>query len=244
MGTVFHVRALARVGSTSDELLRLARDGAPHGTVVTAREQEAGRGRVGRRWDSPPGNLYLSALLRLGLPLARTAELSFVAALAVADAVDCFLPGRARLKWPNDVLVDGAKIAGILVEQTEGFAIVGIGLNVAHCPTRTAYPVTSLAREFHGGLLPLPAPARGGEADLQLARTALLNALGIHLDRWLADGFPPIRAHWLARAHPPGTPLSVGTTEGAFVTIDAHGALLLDAPGGRVRIVGGEVQLR
>ncbi|MEO9189575.1 MAG: biotin--[acetyl-CoA-carboxylase] ligase, partial [Acetobacteraceae bacterium] len=88
---MFDVRIFGTVGSTSDEALRLAREGAAHGTVVVAREQTAGRGRVGRHWVSPPGNLYLSVLLRLGLPPVRIAEASFVTALAVAEMVDVFL---------------------------------------------------------------------------------------------------------------------------------------------------------
>lgn len=235
---MFDVRIFGSVGSTSDEVLRLARQGAAHGTVVVAREQTAGRGRVGRHWVSPPGNLYLSVLLRLGLPPVRIAEASFVTALAVADMVDVLLPVRASLKWPNDVLVSGAKIAGILVEQAEGVAIVGIGVNVAHCPTGTAYPVTSLATEGSRGF------RDAGEVTVDAVRDALLTALAARLNAWLAHGFPPIRADWLARAHAPGTPLRAGTVEGTFATLDADGALLLDTDSGRRRILGGEVQPR
>jgi len=226
----FHVIEYDSVGSTSDEALRLARRGAAHGTVVTAREQTAGRGRAGRKWDSPPGNLYLSVLLRLDLPPARIAELSFVAALAVADMVDAVLPGSACLKWPNDVLVEGAKVAGILVEQIEGVVIAGIGVNIAHSPSGTAYLVTSLV----------------GRASLTVAqaRDLLLAVLSRRLDAWLAGGFPPIRADWLARAHPPGTALRAGSIDGTFVTLDADGALLLDTKQGRRRVVAGEVQPR
>src|ERR1700744_3471109 len=121
-----------RIGSTNDEARRLAKEGAPHGTVVHADEQTAGRGRMAHKWFSPPGNLYVSILLRTGEPAARTAELSFLAALAVADTAGARLPRqtRAMLKWPNDVLVSGAKIAGILLEQVDDATIMGIGLNV------------------------------------------------------------------------------------------------------------------
>ncbi|MEO8714783.1 MAG: biotin--[acetyl-CoA-carboxylase] ligase [Acetobacteraceae bacterium] len=262
---MFTLVALDSVGSTSDEVLRLAREGAPHGTVVTAREQTAGRGRAGRGWDSPPGNLYLSVLLRLDLPPRRIAELSFVAALAVADTVDAFPPARATLKWPNDVLVGGAKIAGILVEHAEGVAIVGMGVNVAHCPAGTAYRVTSLLQEaarapqdtvmpglgpgihvFAGGQKDVDTRIRGHDGSnlIGASRTTLLNALFRRLDTWLTHGFPAIRADWLVRAHAPGTPLRAGETDGTFATIDTDGALLLDTPNGRVRIVGGEVQRR
>ncbi len=260
---MFDVRLYDSVGSTNDEARLLAREGAAHGTVVTAREQIAGRGRQGRGWASPPGNLYLSAVLRLELPLARIAELSFVAALAVADAVDAVLPaGRlSTLKWPNDVLVDGAKIAGILIEQAERATIVGIGVNIGHHPANTPYPVTSLAACVPS---PLPPPARGGGEDRQsvgeppplagggrgrgyeaptvdAVRGHVLAALGRWLHIWRIHGFAPVRTDWLARAHPPGTMLRAHQAEGAFAGLDADGALLLDTPDGRRRIVAGEV---
>lgn len=231
---MFDVRMYGSAGSTSDEARLLAREGAAHGTVVTAREQTAGRGRVGRSWASPEGNLYLSVLLRLGMAPARLPELSFVAGLAVADMADGFLPPdrRAALKWPNDVLVGGAKIAGILVEQADDATIVGIGVNVAHCPEGTAYPVTSLRA------------AMNAPPNVDETRTALLVALNTRLGTWLAHGFVPIRADWLARAHPLGTRLRADTIEGAFAGLDPDGALLLDTTEGRRRIVAGDVQLR
>jgi len=120
--------------STNDEARRLADSGAPHGTVVQALQQTGGRGRRGRTWISPPGNLYASFVLRLVCPAIRHGEIGFVMALAVADAVDAAAGhGCARLKWPNDVLLGGAKVAGVLVE-TSGSAIAGVGINIAHAP--------------------------------------------------------------------------------------------------------------
>ncbi len=272
MTSVFDVRHYESLGSTNDEARRLADAGAAHGTVVAAREQTAGRGRVGRSWVSPPGNLYLSVLLRLDLPPARRAELSFVAALAVFDLVDAVLPGsRVMLKWPNDVLVEDAKISGILVEQADAATIVGIGVNVAHCPADTPYPATSLAehlsslsprlrgervgvrgaereRDFSEAPSPQPSPAsgRGGVAgtSVEACRATLLTALATRLDTWLTAGFAPIRADWLARAHPIGTPLRAGQLEGTFAGLDPDGALLLDTGSGRRRIVAGDVILQ
>lgn len=248
----FEVRSYDSLGSTSDEAFRLAREGAPHGTVVIAREQTAGRGRTGRGWQSPPGNLYLSVLLRLDLPTARAAELSFVVALAVAETVDSWLPGRARLKWPNDVLVDGAKIAGILIEQADGVTVLGIGVNVAHCPSGLSYRTTALLPVMLGaGRPPTPfsaedvgARAKREHDDVVRVREALLRVLARRLASWRADGFAPVRAAWLDRAHPVGTRLRTHAAEGSFAGIDADGALLLDTPKGRVRVVGGEVQVR
>jgi BirA family transcriptional regulator, biotin operon repressor / biotin---[acetyl-CoA-carboxylase] ligase len=240
----FDIRFYDSLGSTQDEARRLARAGAQHGTVVTAREQTAGRGRQGRHWASPVGNLYLSILLRLELLPARVAELGFAAPLAVADVVDAFLPSGVTLKWPNDVLVGGAKISGILVEHAEDAAIVGIGLNVLHVPEGAPYPVTSLAA------LPRRADARrslpqAGEVDA--VRGLLLDAFAQRFDAWTSNGFSQTRAEWLRRAHPLGTKLHIstqaGAAEGRFAGIDDSGALLLDTAQGLHRLLVGDVSI-
>ena len=178
---LFSVTHHTLIGSTNDEARRLAAEGAPHGTVVHADEQSSGRGRLARTWVSPPGNLYISIILRTGQPPDRTAELSFVTALAVADTVDALLPARiwARLKWPNDVLVDGAKIAGILLEQVDDATVIGIGLNVLHAPTNIPYKATTIV-------------ASGGIASVDGARDILLDRLAHHLDDWARSGFGPV----------------------------------------------------
>ncbi|MBN8926638.1 MAG: biotin--[acetyl-CoA-carboxylase] ligase [Rhodospirillales bacterium 69-11] len=230
---MFDVRRYDRIGSTNDEARRLAEEGAPHGTVVHADEQTAGRGRLARRWFSPPGNLYLSVLLR-EVPPERLWQLSFLSALAVADAVDALLPShtRAQLKWPNDVLVGGAKISGILIEQAGSAVILGIGINVLVAPQGPAYPTTTLA-------------ASGGIATVDGACSLLLRGLEAWLARWTEGGFPVVREAWLARAHRLGETLHVATSgrsaSGVFVGLDADGALLLDTDAGRVRIVAGDV---
>jgi BirA family biotin operon repressor/biotin-[acetyl-CoA-carboxylase] ligase len=224
-----------KIGSTNDEARRLAQEGAPHGTVVHADEQTSGRGRMAHTWFSPPGNLYVSILLRTGQPASRTAELSFVTALAVADAVDALLPRqtRATLKWPNDVLVSGAKIAGILLEQVDDDAtVVGIGLNVLEAPANVAYKTTTIV-------------ANSGIASVDGARDILLERLGRHLAVWQADGFAAIREQWLERSYPIGTAIRTNSggqpVAGHFAGLDVDGALLLDTPQGRQRIVAGEV---
>lgn len=234
--TTFEVRHYESLGSTNDEARRLAAAGAADGTVVHADEQTAGRGRLARRWFSPPGNLYVSIVLRPQLPAARSVELGFVAALAVADAVDALLPSHTRvsLKWPNDVLVRDGKIAGILLEQDGDAIILGIGVNVLHAPEGVSYKVSTIV-------------GSGGLATVDGTRERLLKALGDWLGVWQQEGFAPVRAAWLARAHPMGTALSVAVGDrlvtGGFAGIDIDGALLLDMPQGRCRIVAGEVQL-
>lgn len=230
----FDVRHYDSIGSTNDEAIRLAREGAPHGTVVHADEQTAGRGRLSRRWSSPPGNLYLSIVLRPDVPLARIAELGFVAALAVADAVDSLLPRQlhATLKWPNDVLVRDGKIAGILLEQVDGALVLGIGVNVLEAPSGVSYQVSTIV-------------GCGGLATVDGAREKLLAALANWFGTWQQEGFAPIRTAWLARAHPVGSTLGVRLGEqfvgGTFAGIDLDGALLLDTPEGQKRIVAGDV---
>ena len=201
MSKPFTVLHYDTIGSTNDEARRLAQEGAPHGTVLHADEQTAGRGRLTQTWFSPPGNLYLSILLRTDTPPARTGEISFLAALAVADAVEALLPRNIRpmLKWPNDVLVNGAKIAGILLEQEHDATILGVGLNVLRSPPNANYKTTTIV-------------ANGGIASVDSARDILLDRLGHHLDAWLADGFGPIRELWLERSYPVG----------AFVRVNAQ----------------------
>ena len=222
------------IGSTNDEARRLAAEGAPHGTVVHADEQTAGRGRLTHKWFSPPGNLYISILLRTGLPTSRTAELSFLAALAVADTVETLLPRQTRvmLKWPNDVLVSGAKIAGILLEQVDDATIMGIGVNVLEAPSNAAYKTTTIV-------------ANGGIASVDGARDILLEQLRGHLTVWREQGFATIRTRWLERSYPIGAAIRATSAgkpvAGHFAGLDADGALLLDTPQGLQRIVAGDV---
>jgi BirA family biotin operon repressor/biotin-[acetyl-CoA-carboxylase] ligase len=223
------------LGSTNDEALRLARAGAPHGTIVSARQQTAGRGRQGRAWISAPGNIHVSFLFRIAaftrfLPV-RAPEIGFVAALAVADMVDRYVTG-SQLKWPNDVLLDGAKIAGILTEMTAEAVVIGIGVNVAHAPAGLPYPVTCLA-------------AHGAGATVDEALDVLAGCLDQRLTDWDAHGFGPIRAAWLARGPAVGQRLTARmgavTKTGEFAGLADDGALLLSTPDGISRIIAGDV---
>ena len=149
----YRLAALDMIDSTNSEAQRRAAAGAPAGTLIWARQQTAGRGRRGRAWQTPPGNLCFSLLLRPAVTPAVAATLGFVAGLALATAIDQLLPAgrRSELKWPNDLLVEGRKLAGILLEAGASgpsrldHLILGIGVNVVAYPTDLPYPATSLA---------------------------------------------------------------------------------------------------
>ena len=225
--------ALRSVGSTNDEAIRLADSGAPEGTVVWAREQSGGRGRRGRNWASPVGNLYSSTVLRPGCMAQRAAELGFVAALAVGDLVP--KDRTVRLKWPNDVLVDGGKVAGILLESAIGqdgqveHVVAGIGVNVTFAPQLPE--------------MRYPGAALGGTVEAALE--GLARALANRLAQWRRDGFETVRREWLAKAGPLGAEVDVrlgeGLVRGRFAGLDREGALLLDTAEGPRKIVSGEL---
>jgi BirA family transcriptional regulator, biotin operon repressor / biotin---[acetyl-CoA-carboxylase] ligase len=231
------------VGSTNDEAKRLARTGATAGTVVWALQQTAGRGRRGRRWLSPAGNLYASFVVRPECPAARAAQLGFVAALAVGDALRDAMPRRACInyKWPNDVVVDGQKIAGVLIESEAGaggvpaFVVVGIGINLASAPSDTEIPATCVAA-FAGAT-----PGPDGMLERLAAR------FDAWLKRWQVTGFAAIRDAWLAAAASLGLPIRVrldGTElHGRFRDIDGDGVLLLETADGPRRISVGDIFL-
>ncbi|QQS12785.1 MAG: biotin--[acetyl-CoA-carboxylase] ligase [Rhodospirillales bacterium] len=236
------VAAFDTIGSTNDEAAARALAGAPEGTVVTARRQEDGRGRRGRRWESPEGNAYSSTILRPACRPDRAAQLGFAVALAVADTAVAGLPTtrEIRLKWPNDVLIDGAKVAGILLESEMGadgnvaHVVVGVGINVEAGPAVTAggYPAAALR-------------ALGDGRTVAELLGAYIAALAARVAQWRA-GFAGTRADWLARAAWLGdtVEVTVGTERlsGRFAGLDDDGALLLQPPlGAARRIVAGEV---
>jgi len=218
-------------------MLVLAEQGEAEGVWLRAGRQTGGRGRMGRVWESPDGNLFCSTLVRLraGDPLPHS--LALVAANAVHALVAPLCAGQARIKWPNDVLVDGAKIAGILLERTGDAVIVGVGVNVTGHPVGLDRPVTSL----------LAQGAIDADAGVLLGRLAEL--FGHWLAIWRAQGLDPVRTHWLLNAHPSGTPMQVlqpdGTrVEGHFDTLDRQGMLILRLANGESRAIhAGDIHL-
>lgn len=229
------------IGSTNEEAKRLARDGAAEWSFVWALEQTSGRGRRGRFWASPRGNLYVSLVLRPDCPASRAAQLGFVAALAVGGMLGAMLPGLDGLsyKWPNDVLVNGRKIAGILLESETAsleklnHLVVGVGVNLASSPADAEFPATSVTEEDLGAVTPV------------VMLETFAREFQLWEKRWREDGFAPVRAAWRARAITLGDPIRVQlaatTLQGRFSDIDQQGALLLDTAGGRRRISAGEV---
>ncbi len=237
----FRLHRHETLGSTNDEARRLARDGAPEGTLVWSLAQTAGKGRRGRPWMSPPGNLYFSLVQRPEIPPAQAVQLGFVAAIALGDALDR-LAGpvlRLRYKWPNDLLIDGRKIAGILLESETAaanaadFVVIGIGVNLISAPRDVEFPATSLAEAGCVGVTP------------QQQLEAFAQCFAGWAGRWREEGFAPVRAAWLKRASGLGEDIRVRlerqTLDGRFLDLDHDGALLLDGAEGRRRIAAGEV---
>ena len=225
------------IGSTNAEALRLAHAGERGPLWVIASQQTAGRGRRGRAWVSEPGNLYASLLLTEPSKPERFAELSFVAALALHDAITARIPGlssRVVLKWPNDLLIDRNKFAGILVEGEGATVVIGLGVNCMHHPAGTDYPATDLAT----------AGVRTTPESLFTPLSAVMAARLVQWDR--GAGFSSIRADWLARATGLGKPIRVkaagGELEGQFEGIDETGRLLLRRAGGAIEaLAAGDV---
>ena len=236
----FAVHALDVTDSTQIEAQRLAAAGAPEGTVVTALHQRAGRGRRGHDWwDAPGQSLLASVLLRPPGPVTTAPQLSLVGGLAVADALVAVTSVPARIRWPNDLLVDGRKVCGILAEAASDgvgagrlhHVILGIGVNLA----QTAFPEALADRATSLRLV----TGRVPDADAVLA--AVLEHLARHYDAWRAGGFAALRAAWLERSTLPGQPVRLPDgSDGVGVDVGDDGILVARAADGRlVHIVSG-----
>lgn len=230
--TARRLLSVPATGSTNADLLALAIAGEPEGSWLRADYQAAGRGRQGRVWASPAGNLYASTLVRLRETDPPAPTLALVAAVALDQVLAARMPGAAlSIKWPNDLLVSGAKIAGILLERQDRAVVVGMGVNLAHAPTGLERPVTSLAAVT--GEAPAP-------ADLA---AELAESFAYWLGRWRGGGqLNPVRTRWLERAHPLGSALSVRLAggpalEGLFDGLDQDGALRLKLADGTARVI-------
>lgn len=231
---------IPETGSTSADLAaRLAAgEAVGEGTWLIADRQTAGKGRQGRAWSDGAGNFMGSTVVRPGHAGPPLASLALVAGLAVHEVVSQRLPPphRAVLKWPNDVMIGGAKLAGILLEGSAGCVVVGIGVNLAQAPVVEGRETVALS-SFG------PAPDRNSFAE------ALAQQFDLELGRWRTFGLEALISRWLAAGHPIGTPLLVGEPgeaplAGEFAGLTADGALQLRLADGTARIIhAGEVRL-
>jgi len=239
------VNCLPETGSTNEDLRRLAEQGAPEGTVIIADRQCAGRGRLGRRWESPAGvNLYCSLLLRPHIPPQQAPQLTFLSAVATAEALQETFQLPVRVKWPNDLLVGGRKIAGLLNElsaesEQVHFVVLGFGVNLnmsaAQFPAGLRYPATSVLLE-----------TGQKQPRLPFVRN-LLQRVDTLYRIYLAEGFWAIRRRWEGLSdlldRRVEVTLNPGTRIGTVVGLDDDGALRLQLESGEVeRILAGDVR--
>jgi BirA family biotin operon repressor/biotin-[acetyl-CoA-carboxylase] ligase len=217
--------------STNERAKRLAAAGAPHGTLVTADEQSAGRGRQGRVWTAPPGGALLLSLIVRGLE-ERHALLPLAAAVAVSEACEATAGVTCAIKWPNDVWIERRKVSGILIEgrPQEGWAVLGIGVNVSTeaFPDEIAEIATSLAL------------AAGGSAP---SRDSVLEALLLSLDRLLGAPAPDVLAQWRQRDALLGAPVAWDGGRGTAAGVTDAGALRVETADGVAELDAGEVHL-
>lgn len=217
--------------STNDELKKLAKDGAASMTIVTSKKQSAGRGRNNREWESQEGNLYLSILLR-GLNPNTAHQLTLIAALAIVETVESYLlDDEVQLKWPNDVLVDGKKIAGVLCESEFSgdkleYVIVGVGINVENAP--------DYATSFKD---------RGSQQNISDVRDLFIEAFQEYMELWLTEGYERIGNLWMQYAAYLDQEISVnnGEFKGIFKGLGTNGEMLLEVDGNEKIISFGEI---
>ena len=242
--SVYNLIKLDKVNSTNTEAKIYAQKGeeiGPHGTLIWALQQTQGRGRLGKHWDSPLGNLYSSLILRPDISLKNAAQIGFVAALAIYDALGNIGPPGHQIhcKWPNDILLNGKKVAGILLESESqmdekllDWLILGVGINVEYHPNNTALASTSIRGE-------------GWTNSVEETLQAFCRSFLSWSNRWIEDGFEEIRKNWLWRSIGKGEKLKVninGKTEtGIFHDLADDGALLLSKNSEVLRVTAGEV---
>jgi BirA family transcriptional regulator, biotin operon repressor / biotin---[acetyl-CoA-carboxylase] ligase len=236
MSLAFRIEQVAEIDSTNEACRLRALAGEGDGLVIRADRQTAGRGRRGRSWTSPAGNLYASLLLRPSRPTAEAAALGFAAVTAMGDVAQALLPRAAevRHKWPNDLLINGRKTSGLLLEAQPGFVVLGIGVNIASHPADMPYPATDLLAEGAAPIAP------------QALLERFLAAFGPLYETWEADGFSALLPAWRRRAAGLGAPIEVRlereTLSGTFRELEPDGTLcLVLSDGTERRIAAGDV---
>jgi len=234
------IRTVARTGSTNADLALALSSGEylAEGDWLIADRQDAGKGRLGRAWSDGAGNFMGSTVVRPGLGDPPAPTLALLAGLAVHEALQPFVPtGRdLTLKWPNDLLLDGAKVAGILLEMVAGVVVVGVGVNLAKAPEVEGRAVAALSDVI--------APPDRDRFAVQLS-----TAFSLELERWRTAGLAPLLRRWQSAAHRAGTPLMVNApgeemVSGRFAGLSPEGSLLLTLADGTVRTINaGDVLL-
>lgn len=241
----YHLLSYDTIDSTNEEAKRLAFGGGSHGAVIWAKRQTAGRGRMGREWVSSEGNLYVTVLLQLDSDLETLSQLSFVAAVSMSDTLEAIVPDASQIqcKWPNDILFNGRKLGGILLESFQTpdlsglqkrWVAVGVGVNIESFPEHVMFPATCL-REVGVEII---------SAKIVLSRF-IFNFIHTY-EKWQKKGFADIQKSWLKRAFQMGKPIEVVVADkmirGVFESIDAHGQLLMKlADGKRFTMSAGDV---
>ncbi|HZW16621.1 MAG TPA: biotin--[acetyl-CoA-carboxylase] ligase [Brevundimonas sp.] len=230
---------LDQTDSTNAEARRRAETGETGPLWIAARRQTDGRGRRGRAWESDTGNLFASLLMTTPKPPAEAAQVTFVAALAVAELLDAWAPpSLVTIKWPNDVMLAGDKASGVLVESGAHpsgglWLAVGVGVNLAHAPTGTERSATALAHHLRGDV--------GAPPSVEAAAAGLADAFAIWLERWDSLGFEPVLDAWRARTPgldgPAIARLGQETVEGRAEGVAADGALRLRLADGTLRLI-------
>lgn len=237
---IFQVHDIPVLDSTQNTAHELARDGAVEGTLIQAREMTSGRGTHGRIWEAPYGNLYMSLILRPGIDTQIIGQLSFVAAIAVARAIEEFIPADIclSLKWPNDVLLGDKKLCGILIEtelaqEALSYVVLGIGVNIEKSPYSGAICLQDVCRK---------------ECDVDTIRDLICTNFAEEYERWLGDGFASIREAWLKRAYRLGQDIRVSQEGGdkligKFIDLDEQGYLILSVNDIQKRLNAGGIEL-
>jgi len=225
---------LDETDSTNEEARRRFRAGEIGPLWIAAKRQSTGRGRRGRAWADLSGNLYCSGLYSLKCSPGEAAQLSFAAALAASEVCQTVLPGRTvKVKWPNDVLIEGQKVCGILLESADSPGqivqlVVGIGINIMAAPDIAERPAVSLVH-------------LGADLNAAAAFEQLVERFEYWRSVWAREGFAPIREAWLARAHGVGqrclVRLDKETLEGVFTGLSEDGSLILELAGGQRRLI-------
>jgi BirA family transcriptional regulator, biotin operon repressor / biotin---[acetyl-CoA-carboxylase] ligase len=224
------IRHFETIDSTNLEAARLVAAAEQGPLWIIADEQQSGKGRLGRQWTSLKGNLYSTLLLPLNAPPQTTPQIGFVVALAVHDTIANICPAEiTQLKWPNDCLLEGGKVAGILCETTQGHIIIGCGINIAHSPQGLAYPTSHLQR-FNPN------------ATITSVFEAYRTNLKFRLDQWNSgQGFPSVITDWQARAANLNSTITItqgdATKSGIFRGLAPDGALRLEKADGTVELL-------